>query len=50
MFQVYNKVIQLYMYICVCVCVCVCVFFFKFFPIIDYYKILNSSLCYTVGP
>ena len=35
LFQVYNKVIQLY----------ICIFFFRFFSIISYYKILNIVRC-----
>ena len=53
--SVYSSV--LYMCVCVCVCVymCICVYtythsFFIFFSHIGYYKILNSSLCYIVGP
>ena len=40
-------------YICVYIymCVYICIFFFRFFSIIDYYKILNiAPYCYTVGP
>ena len=40
-FQVYSKVIQLYIYMYL--------LFFKFFSHLGYYKIL-SSLCQTVGP
>ena len=36
-FQVYNKVIQLYIYIYI--------YFFAFFSLIDYYNILNIVLC-----
>ena len=36
MFQVYSKVIQLYIYI---------FFFYRFFPIIGYYKILDIVSC-----
>ena len=36
-FQVYNKVIQLYEY----VYIRIYIFFFRFFSIIDYNKILN---------
>ena len=38
MFQVYSKMIQLY--ICVCVCVC----FFRFCSIVGYYKITINIL------
>ena len=42
-FQVYTKVIQLYIY--------TYPFYFRFFSHIGYYRILSrSSLCYTVGP
>ena len=37
-FLLYSQVIQL------------CTHFFRFFPIIVYYKILKSFLCYIVGP
>ena len=42
--SMYNKVIQLYIYPYIS--------FFRFFSIIDYYKILSiySYLCYTVAP
>ena len=46
MFQVYSKVIQLY----ICVCVYIYIFFFRFFSIIGYYKILNLAPCAIVGP
>ena len=38
----YSKVIQLH--------ISIYLFFFRLFYIIGYYKILNSSLCFTVGP
>ena len=62
-FQMYSKVIQLYIYIYMCVCVymytyiyvcmymcvyiciymCVCIYtYFRFFPLIGYYKILST--------
>ena len=41
-FQVYNKVIQLYIYIYM--------FFFTLFSLIDYYNILNIVLCATGFP
>ena len=31
-------------------CICTYLFFFRFFSIIGYYKILNNSPCYSVGP
>ena len=37
MFQVCSKVIQLYIYICF--------FFYRFFPIIGHYKILDIVSC-----
>ena len=56
-FQVYSKVIQLYMcmYVCVCVCVCVCVYVCVcIFQILFHYRLLQdieySSLCYIVVP
>ena len=39
MFQLYNKMIQLY------VCIYIYVFLFRFFSIIGYYKILNIVPC-----
>ena len=48
MFQVYSKVIQLYIYMCVYICI------YILFQIIFHYRLLKdieySSLCYTVGP
>ena len=48
MFQVYNKVTQLY------VCVYVCMYIYILFQILFHYSLLQdieySSLCYTVGP
>ena len=41
MFQVYSRVIQLYMY----VYIYTYIFFFRFFSIIGYYKILNIVPC-----
>ena len=38
-FQVYSKVIQLHIYIYL--------FFFRFFPIISYYKILEFPVLYS---
>ena len=43
MFEVYRKVIQLYIYIYICIHMYI--FFFRFFSIIDYYKILNIVSC-----
>ena len=49
MFQVYRKVIQLYIYVYIYthtyVCVCVCVFFLRFFSTIGCYKILHIVPC-----
>ena len=48
MFQVYSKVIQLYVYVCVCVYVCVYIYVYIFqilFHYIGYYKILNIVPC-----
>ena len=51
MFQVYRKVIQLYIYIYIhihthaYVCVHMYTFFLRFFSIIGYYKILNIVPC-----
>ena len=39
MFQVYSKVIQLY------ICEYIYRFFFRFFSFIGYYKILNTVPC-----
>ena len=39
MFQVYSKVILLYVY------VCLYIFFFRFFSIIGCYRILNIAPC-----
>ena len=37
-FQVYSKVIHMY------------IFFIRVFSIMTFYKLFNSSLCYTVNP
>ena len=42
--------IHTYIYIYIYIYIYTYKFFFRFFSIIDYYKILRSSLCYTVGP
>ena len=46
LFQVYIKVVQLYIYIYIHIYT----LFFRFFSITHHYKILNSSLCYIVSP
>ena len=47
MFQVYSKVIQLYIYKYIERQI---IYFFRFLSITRYYKILKSYLCYRVGP
>ena len=49
----YSKVIQLYIiYIRICTHTHthIYIFLFRFFSVIGYYKVLNSSLDYKVGP
>ena len=46
MFQVYSKVVQLYVYINIRIYVCVYIFiYFRFFSIIGYYNILKIVPC-----
>ena len=41
---------QLNMHACLCIYIYTYTYFLIFFSIMVYHRVLNNSLCYTVGP